>query len=140
MTKKYEIVLKYIQDLSVEVPNPETFIYSREKITNYSLGINIATKTLKNGFIEVITKLSLLDPKESKRKSFFEIAYSTVIKIKDTKLQKKELEKILLCEVPSEIYPNVEKLLIKLIKETGFPELKLEKKVDFEQLYQQKLN
>ncbi len=140
MTKKYEIVIKYIQDLSVEVPNPEIFIYSREKITRYSLGINITTKTLKNGLIEVITKLNYKDPNEDKRKSYFEISYSTVVKIKDKGISKKELEKILLCEIPSEIYPIAEKILIQLIKDSGFPELKLEKKVDFEQLYQQKLN
>tara|TARA_Y100001935_G_C16961672_1_gene339745 strand:+ start:27 stop:449 length:423 start_codon:yes stop_codon:yes gene_type:complete len=140
MTKKYEIVLKYIQDLSVEVPNPEIFIYSREKITRYSLGINITTKTLKNGMIEVITKLNYKDPSEDKRKSYFEISHSTVVKIKDKEINKKELEKILLCEVPSEIYPSIEKILIQLIKDSGFPELKLDKKIDFEQLYQQKLN
>ncbi len=140
MTKKYEIVLKYIQDLSVEVPNPEIFIYSRDKITRYSLGINITTKTLKNGMIEVITKLNYKDPSEDKRKSYFEISHSTVVKIKDKEINKKELEKILLCEVPSEIYPSIEKILIQLIKDSGFPELKLDKKIDFEQLYQQKLN
>ena len=140
MTKKYEIVLKYIQDLSVEVPNPEIFIYSRDKITRYSLGINITTKTLKNGMIEVITKLNYKDPSEDKRKSYFEISHSTVVKIKDKEINKKELEKILLCEVPSEIYPSIEKILIQLIKDSGFPELKLDKKIDFEQLYQQKIN
>ena len=140
MTKKYEIVLKYIQDLSVEVPNPEIFIYSRDKITRYSLGINITTKTLKNGMIEVITKLNYKDPSEDKRKSYFEISHSTVVKIKDKEINKKELEKILLCEVPSEIYQSIEKILIQLIKDSGFPELKLDKKIDFEQLYQQKLN
>ena len=140
MTKKYEIVLKYIQDLSVEVPNPEIFIYSRDKITRYSLGINITTKTLKNGMIEVITKLNYKDPSEDKRKSYFEISLSTVVKIKDKEINKKELEKILLCEVPSEIYPSIEKILIQLIKDSGFPELKLDKKIDFEQLYQQKIN
>ena len=101
MTKKYEIVLKYIQDLSVEVPNPEIFIYSRDKITRYSLGINITTKTLKNGMIEVITKLNYKDPSEDKRKSYFEISHSTVVKIKDKEINKKELEEILVCEVPS---------------------------------------
>ena len=140
MTKKYEIVLKYIKDLSVEIPNAETFIFSREYITKYSLGINITTKTLKNEMIEVITKLSYTDPKSSKKKSHFEVSYSTVLKIIDKSLEKKELEKILLCDVQNDIYPELEKILINLIKDSGFPELKLEKKVDFEQLYQQRLN
>ena len=88
MTKKYEIVLKYIKDLSVEIPNAETFIFSREYITKYSLGINITTKPLKNEMIEVITNLNYKDPNENKRKSYFEISYATVIKLKNKKLKK----------------------------------------------------
>lgn len=140
MKKNYEIVLRFVRDISVEIPDPETFIFSREYITKYSLGINITTKTLKNEMIEVITKLSYTDPKSSKKKSHFEVSYSTVLKIIDKSLEKKELEKILLCDVQNDIYPELEKILINLIKDSGFPELKLEKKVDFEQLYQQRLN
>ena len=140
MTKKYEIILKYIKDISVEIPNPETFIFSKDYITKYSLGINISTETLKNGMIEIITKLTYKDPTENKKKSHFEISYSTVIKIVDKNLEKKEMEKILLCEVQNEIYPELEKVFINLIKDSGFPELKLEKKVDFEELYQKKMN
>ena len=140
MTKKYEIVLKYIQDLSVEIPNPETFIFSKEYLIKYSLGINITSKTLKNEMIEVITKLTYKDPSENKKKSHFEITYSTVIKITDKNLNKDELEKILLCEVQNEIYPGLKKIFTNLIKDCGFPELKFDKDVDFEQLYQQRLN
>ena len=140
MTKKYEIILKYIRDISIEIPNPETFIFSRDYITKYSLGINISTETLKNGMIEIITKLTYKDPTENKKKSHFEISYSTVIKIIDKNLEKKEMEKILLCEVQNEIYPELEKVFINLIKDSGFPELKLEKKVNFEELYQRKMN
>ena len=140
MTKKYEIILKYIKDISVEIPNPETFIFSKDYITKYSLGINISTETLKNGMIEIITKLTYKDPTENKKKSHFEISYSTVIKIIDKNLEKKEMEKILLCEVQNEIYPELEKVFINLIKDSGFPELKLEKKVNFEELYQKKMN
>ena len=140
MTKKYEIILKYIKDISVEIPNPETFIFSKDYITKYSLGINISTETLKNGMIEIITKLTYKDPTENKKKSHFEISYSTVIKIIDKNLEKKEMEKILLCEVQNEIYPELEKVFINLIKDSGFPELKLEKKVNFEDLYQKKMN
>ena len=140
MTKKYEIILKYIKDISVEIPNPETFIFSKDYITKYSLGINISTETLKNGMIEIITKLTYKDPTENKKKSHFEISYSTVIKIIDKNLEKKEMEKILLCDVQNEIYPELEKVFINLIKDSGFPELKLEKKVNFEDLYQKKMN
>ena len=89
MTKKYDIILKYIQDLSVEIPNAETFIYSRELITKYILGININTKTLKNKMLEVVTKLSYKDPNDNKRKSHFEISYAAVIKINNDKLEKR---------------------------------------------------
>ena len=140
MTEKYEIIFKYIQDLSVEIPNAETFIFSRDYITKYTLGINISTKTLKNKLIEVVTKLSFSDPNQNKRKSHFEISYCTVIKIKDQKIDKKDLERILLCDVQKKVYPDIEKILINLIKDSGFPVLKMEKKIDFEKLYRQKGN
>ncbi len=139
-TKKYEIVLKFVKDLSVEIPNPDTFIVSREYITKYSLGINITTNPLKNEMIEIITKLTYKDPSENKKKSFFEILFSTVIKINDKSLKKEELEKIILCDVQNEIYPELEKIFLGIIRDSGFPDLKLEKKINFEQLYQQRLN
>ena len=135
MTKKYEIVLKYIKDLSVEIPSAEAFIFSREYITKYSLGINITTKPLKDEMIEVITKVNYKDPTENKRKSYFEILYATIIKINDKNLKKEELERIILCDVQNEIYPGLEKIFLNVIKDSGFPDLKLEKKVDFEKLY-----
>ena len=140
MTKKYEIIIKYIQDLSVEIPTAETFIFSREHITKYVLGINISTKTLKNKMIEVVTKLTYKDPSENKRKSHFEISYATVIRLLGEKIDKIEIEKILLCDVQKEIYPELETILIRLIKDSGFPELKLDKKIDFDQLYLKRSN
>ena len=139
-TKKYEIVLKYVKDLSVEIPNPDTFIVSREYITKYSLGINITTNPLKNEMIEIITKLTYKDPSENKKKSFFEILFSTVIKINDKSLKKEELEKVILCDVQNEVYPELERIFLGIIRDSGFPDLKLEKKINFEQLYQQRLN
>ena len=140
MTKKYEIIIKYIQDLSVEIPTAETFIFSREYITKYSLGINITTKPLKDEMIEVITKINYKDPSNNKRKSYFEILYATVIKIKNKNLKKGELEKVILCDVQNEIYPGLEKIFLNMIKDAGFPDMKLDKKVDFEKLFQQRLN
>ena len=140
MTKKYEIVLKYIKDLSVEIPNPDIFIFSKEFITKYTLGINVTTEPLKNSMFEVITKLNYKDPSENKRKSYFEISYGTVIKILDKNLEKKELEKIILVEVQNEIYPGLEKIFLSTIKNAGFPDLHLERKVDFEKLYKQNLS
>ena len=140
MTKKYEIIIKYIQDLSVEIPTAETFIFSREHITKYVLGINISTKTLKNKMIEIVTKLTYRDPNENKRKSQFEISFATVIRLLGEKVDKVEIEKVLLCDVQKEIYPELETILIRLIKDSGFPELKLDKKIDFDQLYLKKSN
>ena len=140
MTKKYEIVLNYIKDLSVEIPDAQTFIFSKEYITKYSLGINVNTKAMKNDLIEVITKLHYKDPNNNKRKSYFEISYATVIKIIDKNLKKEDLEKIILIEVQNEIYPGLEKILLSVIRDAGFPNMVLEKKVDFEKLYNQKFN
>ncbi len=140
MTKKYEIILKYIKDLSVEIPNAETYVLSREYITKYTLGINITTNPLKNEMIEVITKFDYKDTGENKKKSYFEISQATVIKIKEKNLKKEELEKIILCDVQNEIYHELEKVFLAVIKDSGFPDLKLEKKVNFEELYQQRLN
>ncbi len=140
MTKEYEIILKYIKDISVEIANAETFIFSREYITKYSLGINITTKPLKDEMIEVITKINYKDPSNNKRKSYFEILYATVIKIKNKNLKKEELEKVILCDVQNEIYPGLEKIFLNIIKDAGFPDMKLDKKVDFEKLFQQRLN
>ena len=140
MTKKYEILLKYIKDLSVEIPSPDVFIFSKEFITKYTLGINVTTEPAKNSMLEVITKLHYKDPSENKRKSYFEISYGTVIKILDKNLEKKELEKIILVDVQNEIYPGLEKIFLSTIKNAGFPNLHLERKVDFEKLYKQKLS
>ena len=139
-TKKYEVVLKYIRDMSVEIPNVEAFLVSKEYITKYSLGINISTNSLKNEMIEVITKLTYKDPSKNKKKSFFEIQYSTIIKILDKSLKKDDLEKIILCDVQNEIYSELEKIFLGIIRDSGFPDLKLEKKINFEELYQKRLN
>ena len=140
MTKKYEIILKYIKDLSIEIPDAETFIVSKENITKYTLGINITTNPIKDQLIEVVTKLNYKDTKENKKKSYFEISYATVIKLRDQNLKKDDLEKLILCDLQTEIYPELEKIFLKSINDAGFPDMKLEKKIDFEKLYQQRLN
>jgi preprotein translocase subunit SecB len=95
---------------------------------------------MKNDMIEVITKLNYKDPNNNKRKSYFEISYASVIKIIDKKLDKEDLKKIILIDVQNEIYPEIEKIFLTVIKDSGFPNLKLEKEVDFEKLYNEKLN
>ena len=140
MTKKFKIVCKYIKDLSSETPDIETYLFVRDQIQKYQLGIEINSKALKNKMIEVNTKFKFEDKNNSKKKSYFEIIYSTIVKVDDEIKDKKELEKILLCDVQKEIYPDLEKSLLDLLHNSGFPEIKFEKKVDFENLYNQRVN
>ena len=140
MTKKFKIVCKYIKDLSSETPDIETYLFVRDQIQKYQLGIDINSKAIKNKMIEVNTKFKFEDKSKSKKRSYFEIIYSTIVKVNDEIKDKKELEKILLCDVQTEIYPDLEKSLLDLLHNSGFPEIKFEKKVDFENLYEQKFN
>ena len=140
MTKKFKIVCKYIKDLSSETPDIETYLFVKDQIQKYQLGIDISSKAIKNKMIEVNTKFKFEDKSNSKKKSYFEIIYSTIVRVNDEIKDKEELEKILLCDVQTEIYPDLEKSLLDLLHNSGFPEIKFEKKVDFENLYEQKFN
>ena len=140
MTENYKILGKYIQDMSSETRDIETYLFVRERIAKYQLGIDITSKALKDKLIEVNTTLKFEDKEESKKKSYFEIIFSTIVKVNENIKDKKELEKIILCDVQNEIYPNLEKSLLDLLHNSGFPEIKFEKKIDFENLYNQKFN
>jgi len=140
MTENYKILGKYIKDMSSETPNIETYIFVRDYISKYQLNIDINSKPLKNKMIEVNTILKFEDKQENKKKSYFEINYSTIVKINDEIKEKKDLEKIILCDVQIEIYPELEKSFLNLLHNSGYPDVKFEKKVDFEQLYNQRLN
>ena len=140
MTKKYKILGKYIKDMSSETPDIETYVFVRDYISKYRLNIDINSTALKNKMIEVNTILKFEDKLGNKKKSYFEINYSTIVKIEEDIKEKKELEKIILCDVQIEIYPELEKSLLNLLHNSGYPAVKFEKKVDFEQLYNQRLN
>ena len=140
MTKKYKILGKYIKDMSSETPDIETYIFVRDQIGKYQLNIDINSKPLKNKMVEINTILKFEDKQENKKKSFFEINYSTIVKIEEDIKEKKDLEKIILCDVQIEIYPELEKSFLNLLHNSGYPNVKFEKKVDFEQLYNQRLN
>ena len=140
MTKKYKILGKYIKDMSSETPDIETYIFVRDYISKYQLNIDINSKALKNKMIEINTILKFEDKQDNKKKSYFEINYSTIIKVEEEIKEKKDLEKIILCDVQTEIYPELEKSLLNLLHDSGYPNVKFEKKVDFEQLYNQRLN
>ena len=140
MTKKYKILGKYIKDMSSETPNSETYIFVKDNISKYQLGIDINSKPIKNKMIEISTLLKFEDKGESAKKSYFEINYCTIVKIDDEIKEKKDLEKIILCDVQIEIYPDLEKSLLDLLHNSGYQQIKFEKKVDFEKLYNQKFN
>ncbi len=140
MEKKYKILLNFIKDLSIETPDAETLLFVKDQIASYQLGIDINSKPLKNKMIEVSTKLSFKDKNKNQKKSVFEIDYATVVKVNEEIKNKKDLEKIILCDVQNDIYPKLEKIFIQLLNDAGFPGLKFEKKVDFEKLYNERLN
>ena len=142
MTKsdKFEILGKYIKDLSSETPNVETYLFVRDYISSYQLGIDITSKALKDKVIEINTTLKFEDKKKNLKKSYFEIVYATIIRVNENINDKKELEKIVLCDVQILIYPDLEKAILDLLHNSGYPNVKFEKKINFEQLYQQRFN
>ena len=129
MTEKFKILGNYIKDLSSETPDLETYLYARDYISKYQLNIDITSIPLKNKMIEVITTLKFEDKTESKKKSYFEIVFVTIIQVNDEIKEKKELEKIILCEVQLKIYPKLEKSFLDLLSNSGYPNVKFEKKI-----------
>jgi len=140
MTEKYKILGKYIKDLSSETKDVETYLFVRDNISKYQLGIDITSKALKNKMIEVNTTLKFEDKEKSEKKSYFEMVFATIIKVSDEIKEKKELEKIILSDLQTKIYPDLEKALLDLLHNSGYPGIKFEKKIDFESLYNQKFN
>ena len=140
MTKKFKVLGKYIKDLSSETPNIETYLFVRDNISKYKLDIDITSIPLKNKMIEINTKFKFEDKENNKKKSYFEIIYSTIIQLTEKVDDKKELGKIILCDVQNEIYPDLEKSFINLLHDSGYKNVKFDKKVDFENLYNQKFN
>ena len=135
MTEKYKILGMFIKDLSSETPDIETFIFVKDNISKYQLNIDITSKALKNKLIEINTTMKFEDKEPNEKKSYFEIVYATIIKVNDEVNEKKELEKIILCDVQNKIYPELEKAFLNLVNNSGHPGIKLEKKIDFDELY-----
>ena len=140
MTEKFKILAKYIKDLSSETPNIETYLFVKDEIAKYQLGIDINSKALKNNMVEINTTFKFEDKKQNPKKSYFEIVYSTIIRINEEVKEKKELERIILCDVQTKIYPDLEKSLLQLLHNSGYPGVKFEKKVDFVNLYNEQYN
>ena len=140
MTKNYKIIAKYIKDMSSETPDVETFIFVKDYISKYQLNIDIKSIPLKDKMVEINTIMKFEDKNENKKKSHFELNYATIIEVNDTVKEKNDLEKIILCDVQIEIYPELEKSLLNLLHNSGYPDIKFEKKVDFESLYKKRFN
>ena len=140
MTKNYKIVAQFLKDISSETPNVETFFFVKNQIPKYQLVIDITTKALKNKHVEIDTIFKFRDSEENEKKSYFEMTNVTVVKIDEKIKDKKELEKIILCDVQNEIYPFLEKSFLNLLHNSGFTQVQFEKKVNFEDLYNRRQN
>ena len=140
MIENFKIIGSFIKDMSSETPDAQTHIFVRDKISKYRLNIDINSKAVKNGIIEVNTILKFTDQPEILKKSHFEIVYTSIVKVDEKVSDKKEMEKIILCDVPNKIYPNLEKIFLNLLTDSGYPGIKFEKKIDFIELYKQRSN
>ena len=140
MKEKYKILAQYIKDISGETNDVETYLFVKDNISKYHLNIDITSKPLKNRLIEINTTLKFEDKGENEKKSYFEIIYATIINVDNDLKEKNDLQKIILCDVQLIIYPKIEKALLDLIHNSGFPEIRFEKKIDFEKLYNEKFN
>ncbi len=140
MSKKYKILTSFVKDLSSEIPNVESFLYLKDNIPNHSLGIDINSKPLKNNMAEVNIKLTFEDKNKKDNKNLFELTYAIITKVEQEAVNKEELQRIFLRDVPNEVYPEIEKIFMDIIKLCGYPELKLEKEINFTELFEQNKN
>ena len=140
MTENYKILGKYIKDMSSETADIETYLFVKDYISKYQLNIDITSKALKDKLVEINTTFKFEDKEENSKKSHFEIIFATIIKVGDEIKEKKYLEKIILCDVQKEIYSSLEKTFLNLLHNSGYPDIKFEKKIDFEKLYNEKFN
>ena len=140
MIENFKIISSFIKDMSSETADAQTFIFVRDKISKYRLNIDINSKAVNNGIIEVNTILKFSDLPEILKKSHFEITYTSIVKIDEKVSDKKEMEKIILCDVPNKIYPDLERIFLNLLTDSGYPGIKFEKKIDFTKLYKERSN
>ena len=138
MTLKHQIILSYTKDLSVETPDVESLISARENISKYSLNFDLNSKFLKNKMIEVETKLTYQDKTKNKKKTYFEMIYATVVKIDEENPNKEDVKKFILCDLQIKIYPQIEKIFLNILKMSGFPDIQLNSKIDFNKLYNER--
>jgi preprotein translocase subunit SecB len=140
MKENYKILAEFVKDMSSETPDIQTYLFVKDNISKYNLNIDINSKAIKNKLIEIDTSLKFEDKEHNEKKSQFEVTYTSIIKVDEDIKEKKELEKIILCDVQNKIYPKLEKVFMNLLNDSGYPGIKFEKKVDFQKLYDEKFN
>ena len=140
MSEKYKILSNFVKDMSSETPDVESYLSTKNNINKYELDINISSKPLKNKLIEVNTSLKFQNKKQVDKKSYFEIVYASIVKIEESVKEKKDLQKIILCDIQNDIYPKLENILLNLLSDSGFSNVKFDKKVDFNKLFNDKFN
>jgi preprotein translocase subunit SecB len=140
MTEKFKILAEFIKDMSSETPDIQSYLFVKDNISKYQLNIDINSKAIKDKHIEINTILKFEDKNTNNKRSHFEITYASIIKVDDEVKEKKDLERIILCDVQNKIYPNLEKAFLNIINDSGFPGIKIEKKIDFEKLYNERFN
>ncbi len=136
MTKNYKILTSYVKDISSKINDTESYIYLKDNIPKYSLGIDINSLPLKNNMAEVNIRLIFENKTEKDKKAYFEMTHTTVVRVEESAVNKDELKKIFLSDVPTEIYPEIEKKFFEIVKSIGYPEIKLEKKINFQELFE----
>ena len=136
MTKNYKILTSYIKDISSKISGTEDYIYLKDNIPKYSLGIDINSFPLKSNMAEVNIKLTFDNRSEENKKAYFEMVHTTVIRVEESAVSKDGLKKIFLSDVPTEIYPEIEKKFFEIVKSIGYPEIKLGKRIDFKELFE----
>ena len=136
MTKNYKILTSYVKDISSKINGTENYIYLKDNIPKYSLGIDINSIPLKNNMAEVNIKLTFSNKSEKDQKAYFEMTHTTVVRVEESAVNKDELKKIFLSDVPTEMYPEIEKKFFEIVKSIGYPEIKLEKKINFKELFE----
>jgi len=140
MSKKYKILSSFIKDMSSETPNVESYLFTKDNISKYELDIDINSNPLKNKLIEVNTCLKFNNKTKQEKKSYFEVIYTSIVRIEDGVKEKKDLQKIILCDVPTEIYEKIEKILLNILSDSGYPDIKFDKKINFNKLFAEKFN
>ena len=131
----YKIIGKYIKELNFSIPNPKTFFLLSKDIENYKINIDIHSNQVKQNIIEVLTSLKLKSKKQEFEKIKTEIVFATIVELSNDKLEKKEIENIVLVDVPSKGYGEIRKIFINLFENSGFKDIKIGENVDFQKLY-----